>query len=386
MAAIAFWAALLSLVYAYVGFPLLLTIVGTLRGRAVRKQPITPPLSLIIPAFNEEEVIGERLENALASDYPAEALEIIVVSDGSSDATEAIVGGFAERGVRLLARPRQGKNAALAAAVRESSGSILVFSDANIFCEPGALRALARNFADPGVGGVAGNASYRLKSGSESSSRGESLYWRYDTWLKELENRSGSIVSAHGALYAVRRELYLPPPDVGAVDDFAISTAVIEAGSRLVFEPEARAREYAIAEAHREYRRRVRNMTMSLRAVALRRRLLNPFRYGFYSVVLFSHKVVRRLLSLSLLALLVSSMMLAGSHPVYTTAAVGQICFYGLAGAGLIARRHGLGRLRVLYIPFYYCMANAAALVGLIQFVRGRRISLWQPQRHPDAA
>jgi cellulose synthase/poly-beta-1,6-N-acetylglucosamine synthase-like glycosyltransferase len=386
VATIAFWGALLSLVYVYAGFPLLVMLVGTLRGRAVRKEPITPPLSLIIPAFNEEEVIAERLENAIASDYPAEALEIIVVSDGSSDRTESIVGAFRDRGVRLLARPRQGKNAALAAAVRESSGSILVFSDANIFCEPDALRVLARNFADPEVGGVAGNASYRLKSGSESSSRGESLYWRYDTWLKELENRTGSIVSAHGALYALRRELYQPPPDVGAVDDFAISTAVIEAGYRLVFEPEARAREYAIAEANREYRRRVRNMTMSLRAVALRRRLLNPFRYGFYSVVLFSHKVLRRLLSIALVVLLASSMVLADSHAVYAAAAVGQICFYALAAAGLLARRRGVGRLKVLYIPFYYCMANTAALVGLIQFLRGKRIALWQPQRHPDAA
>jgi cellulose synthase/poly-beta-1,6-N-acetylglucosamine synthase-like glycosyltransferase len=383
---IAFWLAALSLVYVYAGFPLLVMIVGRIRNRVVRKAPITPTMSLIIPAYNEEEVIAERLENVLTSDYPRDSLEIIVVSDGSSDATEAIVAEFEGRGVRLLARSRQGKNAALEYAVGESTGSILVFSDANIFCEPYALRALAANFADPSVGGVAGNASYRLKAGSESSSQGESLYWRYDTWLKELENRTGSVVSAHGALYALRRELYMPPPDVGAVDDFAISTAVVEAGHRLVFEPMARAYEFAITEARREYRRRVRNMTMSLRAVALRRRLLNPFRYGFYSLILFSHKVLRRVLSLSLLVLLVTSLVLSGSHPFFALAAGGQVAFYGLAVAGYFARRRWIGRRGLLYVPFYYCMANTAAFMALVQFARGERIALWQPQRHPEVA
>lgn len=385
-AAVVFWLALLSLVYVYGGFPLLVMIVGKLRNRLVCKQPITPRISLIIAAYNEEEVIAERLENALSSDYPVQELEIIVVSDGSSDATEAIVARYASRGVRLLALPRQGKNRALAEAVRESTGDILVFSDANIFCDPQALQALAANFADPAVGGVSGHASYRLEPGSESSSQGESLYFRYDSWLKEMESRTGSIVSAHGALYAIRRELYHPPEDLSAVDDFVISTGVIEQGYRLVFESEARAYEFAITEAGREFRRRVRNMTMGLRAVALRRRLLNPLQYGFYSLILFSHKVLRRLLPLSLMAMLGASLYLSGSSKLYLALAVGQVFFYALACVGCLARRTWVGRRKFLYVPFYYCMANTAALLALGNFIRGEKIALWQPQRHVGAA
>jgi cellulose synthase/poly-beta-1,6-N-acetylglucosamine synthase-like glycosyltransferase len=386
MAAVLFWLALVSLVYGYFGFPLLVALVGTVRGRPVRRAPITPSMSLIIPAYNEEEAIASRIENALALDYPQESLEIIVASDGSSDATEAIVSRYASRGIRLLALPRLGKNRAIVEAVRHSTGEILVFSDANIFCEPRALRELAANFADPSVGGVSGNASYEVETGSESSSHGEDLYWNYDTRLKMLESRTGSIVSAHGALYAIRRALYSPPADLGAVDDFANSTSVVEQGYRLVFEPAARCSEVAIQEAEREFRRRVRNMTMGLRAVVLRRRLLNPFRYGFYSLLLFSHKILRRLLPVSLFILLVTSLLLSGSSTFYRAAAEAQALFYALAGLGYLARRRGIGRWKLLYMPFYYCMVNTAAVLALLRFVRGDRIAVWQPQRHVSGA
>lgn len=381
-AVVTFWLALFSLVYVYAGFPLLVMVVGKLRNRSVQKQPITPRMSLIIAAYNEEEVIAERLENALAVDYPQEALEILVASDGSSDATEVIVERFRSRGVRLLRLPRQGKIRALNEAVSHATGEILVFSDANIHFHPHALRALARNFADPAVGGVAGHTGYRLPANGESSSQGESLYWRYDTWLKEMESRTGNVVSAHGGLYALRRELYRPPSELAVTDDFAISTAVVEQGWRLVFDREALAYELAISEANREFRRKIRMMTRAWRSVAMRRRLLNPFHYGFYSLVLFSHKVLRRLLPLVLLSLLVCSLLLANSGGLYIAASAAQILFYGLAGLGYFTRRSQLGRSRAIYIPFYYCMANAAALVALSKFLYGERIELWQPQRH----
>lgn len=385
-AAVVFWASALALAYGYLGFPALVALVGRVRNRVVRKAAITPRVSLIIPAYNEEAVIGERVENALALDYPVGSLQILVASDGSSDATEAIVAAYAGRGVELLALPRLGKNRALAEAVARSTGEVLVFSDANIHCEPGALRELVANFADPEVGGVAGHASYRVEAGSESSSDGENLYWTYDTWLKVLESRTGSTVSAHGALYAIRRALYEPPADLAAVDDFAISTRVVELGHRLVFEPRARCSEVAIQEAGREFRRRVRNTTMGLRAVALRRPLLNPFRYGFYSVLLFSHKVLRRLLPIALLLLLASSAALAGAGGFYLAALRAQLLFYAAAAVGCLARKQGWGRRKLLYMPFYYCMVNIAALLALIRFVRGDRIAVWQPQRRTSGA
>jgi cellulose synthase/poly-beta-1,6-N-acetylglucosamine synthase-like glycosyltransferase len=379
----AFWLSVASLAYAYGGFALLVAVVGRCRRRDVRTAPVTPSVSLIIAAYNEEAVIAERLENALALEYPSDRLQIIVASDGSSDATEAIVARFADRGVVLLPLPRQGKIHALNSAVRHATGEILLFSDANTMCDRQALRALVRNFADPSVGAAAGHTSYRLPAESESSSRGERAYCEYDAWLKRLESLTGSIVSAHGGLYAVRRGLYRTVPDSAVTDDFAISTAVIEQGFRLVFEPDARATEFAVPEAQREFSRRVRLMTRGLRGVLLRRRLLNPFRYGFYAVVLFSHKVVRRLAPLPLLVLAVSSAYLAPTGVFYLLAAVGQAAFYGVAAVGFHLRRARVGGLRVIYVPFYYCLANAASAVALMQFLLGRRIESWQPQRHP---
>jgi len=377
-----FWLLVLAVVYAYAGFPLLVALVGQVRNRQVRKRPMTPKASLIIAAYNEEQVIAQRLENALALDYPAGALEIIVASDGSSDATEAIVAGYGDRGVQLLALPRRGKIPALNEAVRRATGETLVFSDANIFYDEVALRALTQNFADPEVGGVAGNTLYRIDPGSEASSRGEDLYWRYDKWLKQMKSRTGSIISAHGAIYAIRRQLYRPVNNAAVTDDFVISTGVIEQGYRLVFEREAHAYEAAVPDAKGEFRRKVRIMSTGLRALLLRKALFNPFRYGFYSLILFSHKVLRRFVPVPLLALFPLSWVLSASGPLYLAAAVGQTLFYKMAGMGYLLRANPLGRLKCFYLPFFYCLANAAALVALANIAGGQRIELWQPQRH----
>jgi cellulose synthase/poly-beta-1,6-N-acetylglucosamine synthase-like glycosyltransferase len=192
-------------------------------------------------------------------------------------------------------------------------------------------------------------------------------------------------VSAHGGLYAIRRSLYRTVPDPAVTDDFAISTTVIEQGYRLVFERAARATEFAVRETRREFRRRVRLMTRGLRGVWLRRRLLNPFQYGFYAVVLFSHKVARRLATVPLLVLAGASVYLAPTAPLYWGAALAQAVFYGVAILGFLLRRIAVGRLKPIYVPFYYCMANSASLVAVVQAARGQRIAFWQPQRQPAA-
>jgi cellulose synthase/poly-beta-1,6-N-acetylglucosamine synthase-like glycosyltransferase len=377
-----FWLSLATLIYVYAGFSLLVIAVGRWRNRRVRQAPITPRMSLIIPAWNEAGAIAARLDNALALDYPAEALEIIVASDGSDDGTEAIVAQYAARGVRLLALPRRGKIYALKAAAACATGEIFVFSDANSIYAPAALRMLARNFADPEVGGVCGNQIYLKTKSADHCSKGETLYWSYDKWLKRMESMTGSIVSAHGAIYAIRRALYRPPASAAVTDDFAISTAVVEQGYRLVFESEAIAYEEPASAASREFARKVRIMNRGLRGVMLRQALLNPWRHGFYTVELFSHKVLRRLVPLFLLSLYVSSVMLSLNDHFYFTTVVGQTIFYALAGAGYLLRRHRLGRLKCFYLPFFYCLANAAALLAVIKLLGGRRIELWRPQRH----
>jgi cellulose synthase/poly-beta-1,6-N-acetylglucosamine synthase-like glycosyltransferase len=381
-----FWGTLATFVFAYAGFPLLLAVVARWKPRPVRKREVTPRVSVVIAAHNEAGSLAQRIENILASDYPPDQLEIVVASDGSTDNGPAIAEAYASRGVRVLRLPRVGKLRALDAGILAATGELLVLSDANALFEPDALRRLAANFADPDVGGVVGHTMYRVASGSHGGSLGERLYWRYDTWLKQLESRTGSVVSAHGGFYALRRELYrFESEAAAATDDFAISTAVVAAGRRLVYERDARAYEFAVTNAGREFRRRVRLMTRGLRGVALRRALLNPRRFGFYAVILFCHKVLRRVLVLGLPVLFASALWLAPRAGLYAMAAAMQVLFYSLAGLGWLVRGTRLGRRKWLYVPFHYCATHAAAAVALFNFARGQRIESWQPQRHPSA-
>jgi cellulose synthase/poly-beta-1,6-N-acetylglucosamine synthase-like glycosyltransferase len=375
-----FWACVITLAYTYVGFGVLAAAWGTVRRRQVRQQPITPSVSIIVAAYNEEAVIKEKLKNLFALEYPSDRLEIIVASDGSSDRTVTIVREHVSEHVLLLALPRRGKIHALKDAVAQAQGDILVFSDANTLMDRHAVSMLVRNFADPDVGGVCGNQLHVTAEGTDSSGQGESLYWTYDKWLKAKQTHTGSIVSADGAIYAIRRELFRSPESAAVTDDFAISTAVVAQGKRLVFEADALAYETPTGDAKREFQRKVRLMTRGMRGVLLRRQLLNPFRYGFYSIVLLSHKVVRRLAPLFLILLLASNLVLGVRGTLYGLTAAVQVAFYMLSGLGFLLRSHPAGRTKLVSIPFFYCLANAAALVALNKVSRGERIERWQPR------
>ena len=381
IALLIFVLSLVALFYAYAGFPLLVIIAGWLRNRQVQSQEIAPKLSIIIAAYNEDRGIAKRIENALALDYPPEQLEVIIASDGSTDATDFIAAKYVSKNVQLLSLPRRGKIHALSVAVAKANGAILVFSDANTLFEPAAMRMLARNFADPQVGGVCGNQVYIEHKNSDLSSKGENLYWSYDKWLKTMESRTGSIVSADGAIYAIRKELYRMPPETAVTDDFAISTAVIEQGYRLIFESEAIAYEETSAAAKNEFGRKVRIINRGLRGVLMRRKLLNPLHYGFYSVTLFSHKVLRRLVPIFLVTLFASNIFLIPNGIFFLNVLLLQSLFYGLACCGYSLRKRHWGKTKVLYVPFFYCLANTAALLAILNVLCGKRIELWQPQR-----
>jgi hypothetical protein len=207
------------------------------------------------------------------------------------------------------------------------------------------------------------------------------MYWSYDKALKVLESRTGSIVSADGALYAVRRALYRRPPSAAMTDDFAISTAVIEQGARLVFEPMARAYESAVGDAGGEFQRKVRIVTRGWHGVMARRRLLDPQRAGFYAFVLGSHKVLRRVAPVALLVLLAASLWPPQTSGMRAGAAAAQGVFYAAAGLGAMLRRTPIGRRRVLLAPFFFCLANGAALMALLRVCAGGRVETWQPRR-----
>lgn len=379
-----FWALVLAVAYTYAGYPLVVALVARLLDRRVRKGAWIPSMSVVIAAYDEEDAIRDRILNLLSASYPSHKLEIIVASDGSTDGTVREASSLGIDRVRVLDLPRGGKAAALAEGARRARGEILVFTDANTVFRPDALLLLAINFDDPEVGGVAGRTQYRLGRDVVASGKGESLYWRYDTWLKERESLTGSVVSAHGGMYAIRRELFRPVEDPAVTDDFAISTAVVAQGRRLVFEPRAVGFEEPMDESGSEFRRRVRLMTRGIRGVSLRRELLDPFRFGFYSVALLSRKVLRRLVPLALPVLLVLSWLLASTGPFYAAVAWAMTGVGVLASAGWALRTRSAGRHPFLYVPFFFVLANVAAIAALVNVARGARIERWTPQRHPE--
>ena len=373
-----FWCSVAFIAYSYLGFPALAVLRGWLWRRPYTRADITPDVSLIIVAHNEARGIAARLDNLLTLDYPREQLEIIVASDGSADGTESIVAGYAEKGVRLFAYPRIGKISALNAAAAGAQNQILVFTDANSIFTPQALRALVRPYADLTIGGVAGDQRFLRKGQISQEGVGERSYWDYERMLKVAESRAGNTLCASGALYAIRRSLFRPlPPAV--TDDFCNSTGVIAQGHRLVFEAEAVAYEQVAPSEVAEFRRKVRVITRGLQGVVVRRELLNPLRYGFYSLQFLSHKVLRRLVFLPLLLLAVLAPVLWNQGVIYRIATIVQALLYAGALLGYLNRHRRAGRNKLVALPFYFVLINLACIIAVTNLVRGRRIDLWEP-------
>ena len=375
---IVFVTSLATCLYVYFGYPALLFVLSRWRARPVARAAVRPFVTLVVPAHNEETVIEAKIRNCLALRYPLDRLEVLIVSDGSDDGTEAIAARYDGGPVRLVRRPREGKAAALNAAARLARGEVLVFSDANSSLEPDAVARLVESFADPSVGGVCGNKELRPRPGADATQGGEGLYWRYDKWQKGLESAIGSIFAADGTLYAVRRDVFVPIDDRAQADDIAISTRVVLQGRRLLFEPSAVAWEEAPAEGRAEFRRKVRVTNHSVRALlALGSRLWSS---GFYSVELVSHKLLRHLVPFFLAALLASNAALALDSAPFRVLLLGQLSFYAVALLGARLRHTRAGRSRLLTVPYYFCLVNAAALLGVLSIARGERLAAWTPR------
>jgi cellulose synthase/poly-beta-1,6-N-acetylglucosamine synthase-like glycosyltransferase len=375
-----FYSTLAIVIYTYVGYPLLVLLRGSLCHKAYKKEPITPSVSLIIACHNEEAGIEAKLRNILSLKYPRDRLQVIIAADGCTDRTEEIVKRNTSHGVTLLSLPRGGKAPALNSAVRKATGDIIVFSDANSMYAQDAIRKIVQPFADVCVGGVAGNQVYRKSLESNVVDAGEQGYWNFDRLLKIAQSRAGNAISATGAIYAIRKRLFRDVPG-GVTDDFAISTRVIEQGYRLVFEAEAICYEPVAGAARAEFQRKTRIMTRGLRSVLLRRKLLNPFRYGFYSLQLFSHKVLRRLVVFPLLLMAVVTPLLWNDDWPFRVATVIEGLFFLAAAIGLVCSRRRLPTPKVIAVPFFFCMVNAAVLVAVWKVLFGQRIELWQPNR-----
>ena len=370
-----FWISLAVSVYIYFGYPALLWIVSRLRPRPVQEGDVTPLATFVIAAYNEEKNIAAKIANTLALDYPRDRIEVLVVSNGSTDATNDIVSAWSDPRVRLIALEKPGKMEALNSGARQAAGEILVFTDADFLLDRHALREIARKFNDPTVGGVCGARKKTMKRDGDSTGKGEGLYGRWDRWQKIHESRIGSVFAADGLLYAIRSDLYVPIDDPAQADDIAISTRVPLQGFRLLFEPNATAWENAPVHAAEEFRRKVRVTNHSVRAlVNLRGKL---FTSGFYSVELLSHKLLRHFVPFFLLPLLVTSAVLAAWHPLIALILGAQLLVYTLATIGWLLRDSAAGRSRVFYVPYFFSFVNAAAFFGVLSILRGERKAAW---------
>jgi len=380
---IAFWFSALVTAYAYVGYGVVISALGRLRPRPHRRAAIRPRVTLIIAAYNEEAVIREKIANSLAQTYPSELLDTVVVSDGSTDSTPAIVEEYQAEGVVSLFQPaRLGKAAAVQRAVQETEGEILVFSDANSMYTPDTIANLIRNFADPEVGCVAGEK--RIRSDDGSSAAGEAgLYWRYESYLKRMDSTVNSVVGAAGEIFAVRRSLFQAAEPDSIIEDFIMSMRIAAAGHRVIYEPEAISIEEAPASVADEFERRARisaggfQSMVRLRGLFLSRRWLLVYQY-------LSHRMLRWGLVPFLLPLLLVSNVALAREPLYRGLLALQGGLLGLAGVGWLSELQGRPSPRVARVPFYFYMINVAALAGCNRYLSGRQQVTWKRTNRGD--
>ncbi len=377
---ILFWGAFAILFYIYLGYPLLLLLVRAIKGiTPIQQQDFEPHVTLIISAYNEAATIRAKIKNSLALVYPRDKLEILVVSDASSDETDQIVSKYAAQGITLLRmEQRGGKTLGLNHAVSIAKGDILIFSDANAFYDEKVVQKLVRNFSDQKVGYATG-ASLYVETKTSFVGWCEDLYWNYDLKIKGLESSLGSMIGADGALYAIRKELYTPLRSTD-INDFVNPLQIIALGFRGIFEPEAICHEETVNQFGEEYRRKVRIVSRSLRGLMRVSILLNPFRFGFYSIQLISHKLLRWLTPLFILSLALSNIVLWSQAPLYKTIGLLQGFFYLLTLLGFSLSKIGI-RSRMFYLPYYFCLMNVASLHGMWKSLRGSAPTTWEPER-----
>ncbi len=367
-----FWFSIFWVWYTYVGFFALVSLLAFLRPRRVNKADVEPIVTLVIAAYNEEPVIREKILNSLRLDYPEEKLEILVAADGSTDRTADIAREYP--GVKVLHETeRRGKSAALNRAAAAAAGEVFFFSDANTIYAPGALRRLVRNFNDPSVGGVSGRKVVRSDSRREAAA-GEKGFWNYEARLKKAETDLGSVSTADGEMFAVRRSLYEAIPPRMVHDDMYLTLKIVQKGFRVVYEWDAVSEEAASKSLRDEFFLKTRYASAGYQILKEFREMLLPPRTWFAGQFL-SHKLLRWAAPFPLIAAFVLSALIPSS--LYREIFALQCAFYATAVAGFFLTRRGI-KNPLLYFPLYFCFGNGAALYGFFKFFRGGQSPLWR--------
>ena len=374
-----FWFVFILTLYAYTGYPVILKIGARLFQIRVKREIFFPKVTFIIAAYNEEKIIKEKIKNTLSLDYPKDQLEIIVVSDCSTDRTDEIVKGYENRGVKLLRMiERGGKVEGHKMAVKSAASEILVFSDATGMYEKDALKYLTRYFSDSRVGCVGGMLRYFNPINSALGS-GEGLYWKYEVFLRKAESLLGSLTAVSGSIYAVRKKMYLEFPSELA-DDLIIPLNCLKNGLHTIYEPRAVCWEETVSHQRQELAKRARIANQNICGLLYMKEMFNPKKYPRTVFILFSHKLLRQLLPVLLILLFGLNLIVSSVSSFYYVLFVAQVLFYGAAFLGFMKEKTA-GKNKLLSVPYYFCTTNLGILFGLMNFLRGKHEATWSTIR-----
>jgi biofilm PGA synthesis N-glycosyltransferase PgaC len=378
-----FWLGILTVGYTYVGYGVVIYIFSKIK----RPKPIPetgndlPDVTLLIAAYNEEAFIEEKIRNTLALDYPTGKLQIMFVTDGSNDRTPELVAKHPS--IQLFHEPeRRGKIHAVNRVMKLVTTPVVIFCDANTYLNPEALRLIVRHYADPQVGGVAGEKRIFKKEEDNASGAGEGIYWKYESFLKRKDSEVHSVVGAAGELFSLRTSLFEEPPADTVIEDFYISLRIVARGYRFIYEPGAYATESASASVEEEWKRKVRICAGAFQAMGRLTDLLNPFRYGILTFQYVSHRVLRWTLApLALPLIFITNIILAlYAGPVYQVILVMQFGFYALALAGYIMRDKPI-TIKGFFVPYYFAVMNFSVYAGFRRYLKGSQSVVWDKSK-----
>lgn len=377
-----FWGAFVLLFYTYFGYPVVIGVMARLWGREFRRGDETPSVSFIVPIHNGEEYLQQKIDNTLDLDYPKDRLQLLFVSDGSTDSTAEVLTEARSKGIEPILLPRRvGKSEAQNAALKRATGEILVFCDGSVYLQRDSLRKLVRSFADAQVACVSGqDQSVSGEEGGTTESAG--LYTRYEIHIRNWEMRVSTLFVVGGCFYGVRRELRAPLEPWQA-DDLLVPLRLAKRGYRVVCDDDAIALVRRSKDVATEFRRRVRTFLNGINVFLVERDILNPFKFGLLSFQFWSHKFLRWLVPFLMVLLLVANTAVLDRARGYQVFFAGQILFYSLAALGLLATRKGwsLPARGLFNVASFLCLVNSAIAVAWWQALVGHREATWEPTR-----
>ena len=385
---ILFWISLFIIFYTFLGYGVLLYFI--VKIKRLFKNPFIfnayaplPTVTLLIAAFNEEDLIKDKVKNCLALDYPKEKIQIIFITDGSSDKTPELIAAF--QGIELLHENlRAGKMAAIKRAIPYIKGEVTVFTDANTFLNTLAIKELIKHYQNPKVGAVAGEKRIMVDQQADASAAGEGFYWKYESALKKWDYELYSNVGAAGELFSIRTNLYQPVESDTIIDDHMIAMRIAEKGYLIAYEPAAYAMETASADSKEELKRKVRIAAGGIQSILRLKKSANPFYNPILTFQYISHRVLRWAITPWLMLLvLILNIIICIQNPqlwLYQFILLGQILFYMASILGYLSESKKI-KIKALFIPFYFSMMNYAAMAGAIRYFKGKQSAAWEKSK-----